>query len=379
MKRNTSSPITSLAKKTQAAAVAACVFEVSSGSEIQLLPAGEFRATDGRPFDAPFWYVDAEIAADLIAQLDGRENPLVIDYEHQSLLASENGKPAPASGWFKKLEWREGSGLWAVDVVWTEAAKAMIDAKEYLYISPVFSYSKKTGAVNRLINAALTNNPALDGMSEVVLMAASTLLSDQPDQSKQEKLTMDLDTLLADLRWMLNLPTLATAEEVMAEVQKALAAIKAAAPAETAAANFSIVNLLQHRDHQIATLKSAEPDPKKYVSVETMTAVQDELTALRTKVNTEKVDSLVTAALSDGRLLPAQEEWARKMGGKDVADLESYLSTATPIASLTNTQTGGKPPAKTQVDGELTESQLAICKQMGVSPEDYKKTLAASE
>lgn len=360
---------------TPIAAIAACAFAVTSGSELQLLPAGEFRATDGRPKDAPFWLINAEIAANLIAQLDGRDNRLVIDYEHQSLLAAENGKPAPASGWFKKLEWREGSGLWAVDVEWTEAAAAMIDAKEYQYISPVFSYNKKTGAVTGLLNAALTNNPALDGMSEVVLMAASRMLN---DQSNKEALSMDLDQLLADLRWMLNLPALSTAEEVMAEVQKAVNLIKAAAPAETAAANFSIIGLIGDRDQQIVALKAAEPDPAKYVSVATMHSMQTDFAALTKRLNDADIDELVTVALSDGRLLPAQESWARGLGAKDLGELKSYLDTAQPIAALTNTQTKGKSPASNKQDGELTESQLAVCKQMGVSPEDYKKTLASA-
>lgn len=362
----------SYGNKTITSAIASCAFSVSSGSELQLLPAGEFRSTDGRPKDAPFWLMNAEIAAKLISQIDSRENRVVIDYEHQSLLSSENGKPAPASGWFKKLEWREGSGLWAVDVEWTENAATMINAKEYQYISPVFSYNKKTGAITSLLNAALTNTPALDGMSEVVLMAASRMLNEEPNL---EILSMNLEKLLADLRWMLNLPALSTPEEVMAEVQKAVTLIKEAAPAETAAANFSVVNLIKTRGDQVVALKAATPDPAKYVPIEMMTDIQNKLAALNIQINTEKVDDLVTVALTDGHLLPAQEAWARDLGAKDLAALESYLETVQPITALTTTQTKGKGPAGDPVGGDLTADQLAICKQMGVSPEEYKKTL----
>jgi phage I-like protein len=76
----------------------------------------------------------------LIAAADARQTPYVIDYEHQTLRSAKNGLPAPASGWFKKLEWREGVGLFAVDVEWTDAAAAAIDAGEYRFISPVFLY-----------------------------------------------------------------------------------------------------------------------------------------------------------------------------------------------------------------------------------------------
>src|SRR5579871_1568223 len=160
--------------------IAACAFALTASKEVQLLPAGKFRATDGRPKDAPHWYIDGPLAEAVIAQVAGLTNSLVIDYEHQSLLAANNGQPAPAAAWFKSLEWRDGDGLYAIDVEWTARAAAMIEAKEYLYISPVFGYDKKTGAVKSLINAALTNNPALDGMDEVAVQAAATrLISNQ--------------------------------------------------------------------------------------------------------------------------------------------------------------------------------------------------------
>ncbi|WP_338299071.1 phage protease, partial [Escherichia coli] len=99
-----------------------------------------------------------------------------IDYEHQTLRAVNNGKPAPAAGWFSQVEWREGAGLYAIGVEWTENAAAMIAAGEYKFISPVFGYNKR-GEVIELLHAALTNTPALDGMDAVMLAAASRLAS----------------------------------------------------------------------------------------------------------------------------------------------------------------------------------------------------------
>lgn len=346
--------------------VAACAIAITASREIQLFPAGEFRSLDGRPTNAPHWFIDAGIAASIIADLEGRDNRLVIDYEHQTLLSAENGQPAPASGWFKQLEWREGDGLYAVDVEWTARAKEMIEAGEYKFISPVFSYNKKTGAIMRLLNAALTNNPALDGMDEVTAQAASRLLT---HSTELESLTMDMEELLKQLRWMLNLPALATAEEIMAELTKAIDIIKSAAP-EAAAASFSLGAFVKAN----AALKA--PDPAKFVPVETMRAMQDDLAALRAKVHGSEVDALVTAALSNGRLLPPQESWARELGKKDIAALTAYLDTAQPVGALQGTQTGGAPP-EGGAAGELDEGQLAICRSMGVAPEDFKKTLQA--
>lgn len=108
-----------------------------------------------------------------------------------------------------------------------------------------------------------------------------------------------------------------------------------------------------------------------------MQAVQTELATLRADVNGREVDGLVTAALTDGRLLPPQEAWARGLGGKDIAALKSYLDIAQPVAALSGTQTGGKKPGDSGDGEQLTESQLAVCKAMGVSEDDFKKTLQA--
>lgn len=354
------------------AAIAACSFELTAGSDLQILPAGEFRAVDGRPKDVKAWYVDAEVAASIIAELSARKNRTVIDYEHQTLLAADNGKPAPAAGWYKTLEWREGDGLYAIDVEWTDAAKAHIEAKEYLYFSPVFSYNKKTGAVESILLGAITNNPALDGMSEVAVAAASRLLTNT------ESLTMDLEELLERLRWMFNLPTLATADDILTEVNKAVELIKA--DNATASASFNLTAYLSDQRKSIVNLTALveeTPDPAKFVPVTVMQDLQTQLTALNKQINDGEVSDLVTVALSDSRLLPAQEAWARELGAKDIAALKSYLDTAQPIAALSATQTGGKIPDGDGIT-DLTESQLAVCKQMGVSPEDYKKTLNAS-
>lgn len=135
------------------------------------------------------------------------------------MLAAQNDQPAPAAGWFGKLEWRK-SGLYAVDVEWTERATQMIEGSEYKYISPVFAYDKKTGKVKRLLHAALTNNPALDGMDAVT---ASQFFN-------QEKLNMD--QLLEQLRWLLKIPVTAdrTVDEVVTELQKAIDQLKGSNP-----------------------------------------------------------------------------------------------------------------------------------------------------
>lgn len=141
-----------------------------ASNEFQMFPAGKFRTQDGRPKELNDWVMTAQIASRLIEAFQAKKNPMVVDYEHQTALAADNGKPAPAAGWVHGLEWREGQGLYAVDVKWTEAARASIQADEYRYISPTFRYSRETGEVLHLVNAALTNSPALDGMEAAVAL-----------------------------------------------------------------------------------------------------------------------------------------------------------------------------------------------------------------
>ena len=129
----------------------------------------------------------------LIARWKARATPLVVDYEHQTHNSAYNGQPAPAAGWITDLE-ATGAGLYAA-VEWTAKAREHIRAGEYRYISPTFSFDRKTGAVLELHSAALTNNPALDGMD-----AARAKTATHEDTI--------MDKLLAALRVCLGLPDL---------------------------------------------------------------------------------------------------------------------------------------------------------------------------
>src|SRR5690606_27549845 len=90
--------------------------ELVTGNEptwIQVIPAGAFRARDGRPKDVPFWRMDTAAAKSVIDAFSAEQYRPVVDYEHQTLHAESNGKDAPAAGWIQQLEWREGDGLYA--------------------------------------------------------------------------------------------------------------------------------------------------------------------------------------------------------------------------------------------------------------------------
>lgn len=154
----------------------------TASKEIRILPHGVFRANDGRPQGLAGWMIDATIAASIVADLSARDD-LVIDYDHQTVLAKQNGQPAPAAGWINNVVWREGQGLFAVGVKWTEKAMQMLAAGEYRYISPVFSFNHVTGQVERLLSVGLTNNPGLSGLTDLAQLAANL---PQPNDSPPE-------------------------------------------------------------------------------------------------------------------------------------------------------------------------------------------------
>ncbi len=361
---------------TRQVAVAACTFDLAGQApdEIKLTPAGTFRARDGRPQGLPGWRIDAVIAARVIERARDAVGDFVVDYEHQTLYAEANGQPAPAGGWWSGagMEWREGQGLYATGVQWTDRARAAIEAREYRYISPVIAYDPATGEVRGIVMAALTNYPAIDGLSDLTRLAAARFQINP----QQEDNTVNREQLIALLgladdateqqitEAMTDLKTQATAiTEELADLRKALGVKEGGDAVAT-----------------VAALKGAtrKPDPAKYVPVETVAELQEQVAALSTKITNNEVDDLVDTALADGKLLPALEAWARELGGKDIEALKAYIDNATPIAALKGRQTGGKEPDGDGGSGELDAAALAVCTQMGIDPDEYKKNLTAA-
>lgn len=318
-------------------------------TRVRLLPAGEFRSNDGRPKECRTWVMNADCAQRLITAAANKQIEYSFDYEHQALRTVQNGKPAPASAWFSELEWVEGDGLYATDVRWTAAATQMIASLEYRYVSPVFSYNAFTGEVMGLLNVALTNIPALEELDDGVIVAASRLaaMSIIPD----EESSMDEEQiayLLSQLRWILNLPETSTAADIKAELEKIITAISGGQG--TAAASVDLLAMLTaatdkdariaEQEAQIAALSQQVYDPAKFVPVAALSQVQEQYAQTITESGSQEVEQLITAALSDRRLLPGElETWARDLGQKDPVALKTYLEKAPPMAALNRMQT----------------------------------------
>lgn len=319
----------------------------SAPASLRLIPAGPFRAPDGRPADAPAWQLDDATAASLVADMAARQSDRYIDYEHATLHAKTKGTEAPAAGWFDALEWDPAVGLTATGIKWTDRAAGYIAAREYRYISPLFSYEPGTGRILQLLGASLTNDPGLDGLTDLAALAASL----HRPTHKQEP--AHLNPILTALLLALG--------------------ISEQHPDETAALNAALAGakVLQENLAGLQTSVAAltaradTPDPAKFAPIATLAALQSEHAALQAQLATltaktaaAELDQVIAGARSAGKISPALEGWARAYGAKDLAGLTAYLQQA-PVIVPPGTQTGGKSPAGTR-DGkplDLTDAK----------------------
>ena len=69
------------------------------------------------------------------------------------------------------------------------------------------------------------------------------------------------------------------------------------------------------------------------VAASAMAAMQQQLAALTTQFNVDKVTRAVDDAIAAGKLVPAQREWALALGGDDMAALASFVAAA-PVIRL---------------------------------------------
>lgn len=346
-----------------ATGMAVLAFEIDLGdglvapARLRVLPDGEFSAPDGRPANmdgvtAKSWLMNEQAAKRVMARFAARGLDLPLDYEHQTLHSKDNGLPAPASGWITALSYEPGDGLWA-DVRWTDAGGSYVAKKEYRYLSPVFPFDKDTGEVLDLHSVALTNKPGLTGLGAIAALAQDYFslcrLPGSGRTTDDEEPTMDKTQVLVAL----GLP-LDTGDTTALTALTALSAKSATLEA------------------QVAALKATQFDPAQHIPLAEHKKVTDAMAALQATQEQAEHTALITAALADARILPANEAYWRK---QPVAALKEFLKDAKPMAALTTMQTGGQPPAGAAGGATvaLSAEELSVCHAMGQTPEDFAK------
>lgn len=327
-------------------------------ARVHLLPAGEFAGVDGRPAPGRKWTLSNAQGAALAQQLTAKHQRVAFqfDYEHQTFLVEKNGQPAPSAGWGRQFEWIDDDGLYLVDVNWTRRAADFIDGDEYRYISPALVYDKTTYEVVGLVNASLVGTPNLYELAPVA-QALARLGAEFSFHHQPEIASMN--PVLKALLIGLGLPDTATE----AEATTALNSLR------TQAGKVDGLNT------EVATLKSAAPDAAKWVPMERFTAVSGQLATLQAQVATSEVETIIAEAKGAGKVASADVEsvW-REVGRSNVATLKALVE-KTPA----NPALAGKQQSQgRQVDAgggrQLTDQEVAICRQMGVSQEDYLKS-----
>ena len=343
--------------------VAACASALNQSEEwLVIIPEGNFKGIDGRPFEADSWFLTPDRGRQIVAALNSRKIDMVVDYEHGTLKSKETGEPAPASGWLKKFTYIEGVGLCSTDYKWTDKAQGFIDKEEYKYLSPVFSYTT-TGEVTGLLCVALTNTPNLDELPALLAAAAQDLFA----QNNQE--TSNMEELLERLRWMLNLPVSATAEEIIAELGKLQSQISDKTGVAVAANSKNLFDALAAIDQiKIAANSQQKPDLSQYVPIGVVTSLQNEIATLKGAAQTNEIETLIIAACADGRLLgEGMKDWATNLGESNPQALKEFLDKAPKIPALNGKQTETIAANSQQKPNQHTAEDLAVAAMFGHS------------
>jgi phage I-like protein len=345
---------------------------------IELLPAGDFAGRDGR---GPFRLSNPEA---VIAATQGLrlEAGLPIDYDHATDFAAPAGRPAPAAGWIRAIEVREGA-LWG-QVEWTRHGAAAVVTHEYRYISPVFEYSQD-GEVQRLLRAALTNNPNLyltaissretgkgSDSSRAYMRGRATAAADRGYEGDTV-----MDDLAAQLRGLLGLDEEATTDEIMAAVRSLLHEEGGEDSGESSEAEGGVAHA------------SAEggvvADPARYVPVAQFENALTELNRLRASSARERAGYRVDAAMKAGKIVPAQREWAITYCQANTRGFEEFVARQPAVIAGIATSFEGEPSvgrvsindreAATHENGRagiaLTRTELTVCARLGLRPQDY--------
>jgi phage I-like protein len=292
-------------------------------TEIQVIPPGRHRTAKGD------FLLDTEAAAHVMAAFEASKNLMPIDYEHQGL----RGGMAPAAGWISSLMYRGDEGLWA-EVEWTPRARGLLEGCEYRYLSPVFVKSEKDDRVVRLMGAALTNTPAIDGMVPVTGGRKKGITVPPPDEEARNRAGRD----------RVPGPSFKERkEEFMKKVLDALG-LEETEGREGAMAAIGVMRReLQELGESLKRVAKAlglGPGANGRDMEGTAMAMRqeaEEAGALRRRLRENEAGDLVEMAMKEGKVSPAQKDWAMEYALRDAGSFRVFVAKApvvVPVAEL---------------------------------------------
>lgn len=318
------------------------VVPVDAPSRIMVIPWGEVQGKAGD------FVCDEAAGAAMLAAFRKHGADLPIDYEHATVggeFASPDGT-APAAGWIKSIDVVPGVGLFA-NVEWTRRGAEFVAEKEYRYLSPVVWVRLADRRAVVLHSVALTNKPAIAGMTPIVNSEGN----------------VPMDSKFDSARWFLNLEATATQETIMQELEKYLAQLRELAGVAATTDQAGVLAALKQRiaapppatpklspvickalgvkeDATDAELEAAihkavtppPPDPSKFVPVEDVRKLTDRINTVEGELIANKAAAFIEAGQKAGKITEASTEAWREIYLADPAKAEKHLA-AMPVVA----------------------------------------------
>lgn len=283
---------------------------------LPMIPAGTFTGRDGRSWinDNPASVVSASF----------RYPKLPFDMEHATELKGPKGEEAPAYAWIDALRVNDDGSIDA-HIEWTADGEAIVRGKKYRYYSPAF-FNSANAQVTRLSSAGLTNKPNLY----------------LPALNSENTMTVPVQ-----IATVLGLAATASVDDAVSAIQTI------------------------QSNEKVALNRAQNPDLSKFIPVEThqLALNRAETAESRLKELDDKTaTSLVDDAVTSGKVAPANREMylalCRTEEGRQ--QFTAFMQTAPVLVNADPTK--GK---ENKGQAELTETELAMCRSMGLTKEEF--------
>tara|TARA_R110000796_G_scaffold45616_14_gene110310 strand:- start:1805 stop:2872 length:1068 start_codon:yes stop_codon:yes gene_type:complete len=320
-------------------------------TRIELMPTGDLNLADERGLVGQVTDAQALITRSMAAAKGGM---LPIDFGHG--MDGLSGSDSRAAGWITGLS-LNGDRIMA-NVEWSSAGEEALKGRVYRFISPTFTVFEGTREAGLILRAGLTNNPALPQLA----MVAST----------QEKDTMP--QWLKQLAAKLGMPDEADEAKITAAAEAAIDQVVHAASIVTAA---GLTGPLTETAATAITTKMtaaatpADPDPAKFVPMAAFQELSAQVSTLTASTASDKAQTVVTAAMQEGKVTPALKDWATKYAASDLSGFQTWLAGAPVVVDGKAATPKGAPIL---AEGELTAEEKVVCAATGVSHEAFLAT-----
>lgn len=269
--------------------------------------------------------------AQVVAAFAANRAHLPIDIEHAQFLMAPEGMPAPASGWIEEVAVRDGAVH--ARVSWTPRGSELVANREYRFISPVFTFDDKTGEIIALKGAGLVNRPNLQ----------------LPALNSEGKPAMNWLKLLAAL----GLPETATEDDAVA----AVAALKTEKETALNQAKSPPLSLFVPR----ADFEAA---------INRETKAKADLAALEAKTRDAEIEAVVGEAVAKGQITPATKEY-HLAACRTEDGLKAFKEMIAKVPVNPVAAASGLDDKKADQGAALSESQLALCRDLGLTEAEF--------